>query len=54
MKDNNKRETRVVDVPAAEAMTSLNRFAKRVEDLLREAKARTESVLASVADGHLC
>src|SRR6266550_1247388 len=52
MKDNNKRETRVANVLAA-AATTLITDRKSVGDLLLEAKARTDSVLASVADGHL-
>src|SRR5882762_9312617 len=52
MKDDNKRETRVVDVPAAEAATLIT-DRKGVEDLLREPKAHTESGLATVTDTHI-
>ena len=52
MKEDHKREIGVVEVPAPESATAIT-DRKSVEDLLREAQARTESVLASVADSHI-
>jgi PAS domain S-box-containing protein len=52
MTDDQTSRARAVDAPAAEEATAITNL-KSVEDLLREAQARTESVLASVAAGHL-